>query len=68
MVKKLHAKEDEDSRLLVVKVMGSLGYEEFLPMLEAMLKDEESHETLKVETINSLWLVVKSDPKQVTSS
>lgn len=66
MVQKLHELEDSDSLRLSMKVMASLGYEEFTPTLESIVRNKKNREQTRVEAAMSMFDTLKTDPEMVS--
>jgi hypothetical protein len=64
-VEKLHKRDDEDSQRLAVKVMANLRYEEFIPRLETIVKDNQKPEQVRIDALDSLRQMLEKSPEKV---
>ncbi|XP_060608001.1 uncharacterized protein LOC132760118 isoform X2 [Ruditapes philippinarum] len=65
LVEKLHKRDDEDSQRLAVKVMANLRYEEFIPRLETIVKDNKKPEQVRIDALDSLRQMLEKSPEKV---
>lgn len=65
VVKRLLQQQDDDSKILAMKMAGNLGYSELAEVIEQRVKDKSAPVLQRMEAAASLQKMAREDPEKV---